>query len=76
MIIQHPGSDEPQITDRQTVLLQDSVAALAEQSSTCDLTRLDTMIQRLVIANPPSATRRHKHRNLDCKSKDGQCEFS
>jgi hypothetical protein len=32
MIVQHPASDDPQITDRQSGLLQESLASLAEQS--------------------------------------------
>ena len=32
MIIQHPASDDPQITDRQSAVLQEGLAALADQS--------------------------------------------
>ena len=32
MIIQHPGSEDPQITDRQSATLQEGIDALAEQS--------------------------------------------
>ena len=33
MIVQHPSSDDPQITDRQATILHERLAALAEQSA-------------------------------------------